>query len=126
MFHSFIKIYRFSALETVSREGVKIQLFFLLQFPRVTIRLHVRTRLTRAQEIDWRDLLSGLLKLGLETPISIMRKIAANKQIRWLAAPVSFLTAAINKLRQGAGKFVPVGYEDETGFHVGAGEPLKR
>jgi hypothetical protein len=54
-----------------------------------------------------------------------MKKIAAKRPFRWLVATASFLAAAIHRLRAGAGKFVPVGYEDETGFHVGAGEPLK-
>jgi hypothetical protein len=68
--------------------------------------------------INCRDRLSWDYKI----PLVVMRKIAAKRPFRWLVATASFLAAAIHRLRAGAGKFVPVGYEDETGFHVGASE----
>jgi hypothetical protein len=40
---------------------------------------------------------------------------------RWGAA-VALLRALGRKLRIGMGKFIPMGYEDEDGFHVDGGK----
>jgi hypothetical protein len=48
-----------------------------------------------------------------------MKQTMTQRAVRFLAARIASWAAAMRKLRVRLEESIPVGYEDETGFHTG-------
>ena len=59
----------------------------------------------------------------MDAVVMVMSNSASKKISRWIAVPARLLMTLIQKLRGSLEKNVPLGYEDETGFHVSANDP---